>query len=333
MMDTPRENSTHDSGVWLLDRIMNQMNAGVYITDVDTDEILFMNSGMKKQFGLVEPEGKICWQVLQKGMSGRCPFCPVPRLLRDGPSAAPLRWEEHNTSNGCIYENFDSLIQWHDGRLVHFQHSLDVTEYHKLSIAATTDELTGALNRRAGKAALAEMAAACARTGEPFSLCMFDVNDLKKTNDHFGHAAGDQLLVSIAEAVRGVLQEGDVLCRLSGDEFLALMRGAPREQAVQRMNTALAALHGVQALSEQADAFSFGVLTPEPNSPARSVAQLLSDVDEKLYEKSGVSTSPTPSTRCCIPHSAAPAWTSPMIRFIYWTLWCRVPTTMSTSAT
>ena len=51
MMDTPRENSTHDSGVWLLDRIMNQMNAGVYITDVDTDEILFMNSGMKKQFG------------------------------------------------------------------------------------------------------------------------------------------------------------------------------------------------------------------------------------------------------------------------------------------
>ena len=56
MMDTPRENSTHDSGVWLLDRIMNQMNAGVYITDVDTDEILFMNSGMKKQFGLVEPE-------------------------------------------------------------------------------------------------------------------------------------------------------------------------------------------------------------------------------------------------------------------------------------
>ena len=160
MMDTPRENSTHDSGVWLLDRIMNQMNAGVYITDVDTDEILFMNSGMKKQFGLVEPEGKICWQVLQKGMSGRCPFCPVPRLLRDGPSAAPLRWEEHNTSNGCIYENFDSLIQWHDGRLVHFQHSLNVTEYHKLSIAATTDELTGALNRRAGKAALAEMAAA-----------------------------------------------------------------------------------------------------------------------------------------------------------------------------
>ena len=190
MMDTPRENSTHDSGVWLLDRIMNQMNAGVYITDVDTDEILFMNSGMKKQFGLVEPEGKICWQVLQKGMSERCPFCPVPRLLRDGPSAAPLRWEEHNTSNGCIYENFDSLIQWHDGRLVHFQHSLDVTEYHKLSIAATTDELTGALNRRAGKAALAEMAAACARTGEPFSLCMFDVNDLKKTNDRFGHAAG-----------------------------------------------------------------------------------------------------------------------------------------------
>ena len=136
---------------------------------------------------------------------------------------------------------------------------------------------------------------------------MFDVNDLKKANDHFGHAAGDQLLVSIAEAVRGVLQEGDVLCRLSGDEFLALMRGAPREQAVQRMNTALAALHGVQALSEQADAFSFGVLTPEPNGPARSVAQLLSDVDEKLYEKKRRLHIANAQYACCIPHSAAPA--------------------------
>lgn len=56
----------------------------------------------------------------------------------------------------------------HDGRLVHFQHSLDVTEYHKLSIAATTDELTGALNRRAGKAALAEMAAACSPNRRTF---------------------------------------------------------------------------------------------------------------------------------------------------------------------
>ena len=93
MMDTPRENSTHDSGVWLLDRIMNQMNAGVYITDVDTDEILFMNSGMKKQFGLVEPEGKICWQVLQKGMSGRA-LSLLPRAAsaagRPFRSTAPL---------------------------------------------------------------------------------------------------------------------------------------------------------------------------------------------------------------------------------------------------
>ena len=46
-----------------------------------------------------------------------------------------------------------------------------------------------------------------------------------------GMPPGDQLLVSIAEAVRGVLQEGDVLCRLSGDEFLALMRDATPEEA------------------------------------------------------------------------------------------------------
>ena len=67
MMDTPRENSTHDSGVWLLDRIMNQMNAGVYITDVDTDEILFMNSGMKSSSALWSRREKSAGRCFKKG--------------------------------------------------------------------------------------------------------------------------------------------------------------------------------------------------------------------------------------------------------------------------
>jgi hypothetical protein len=50
-----------------LDRIMNQMNAGVYITDVDTDEILFMNSGMKKQFGLWSRREKSAGRCFKKG--------------------------------------------------------------------------------------------------------------------------------------------------------------------------------------------------------------------------------------------------------------------------
>ena len=73
---------------------MDNMNACLYITDVDTDEILFMNRNMKKAFGLETPEGEVYWKVLQKGMDGRCEFCPVNKLLASGDETPFHIWEE-----------------------------------------------------------------------------------------------------------------------------------------------------------------------------------------------------------------------------------------------
>ena len=109
---------------WVLGEIMDSIGAYVYVTDVETDEILFMNRAMKEAFSLEQPEGKVCWQVLQKGMERRCEFCPR-QILREG--ADPYFWEETNTKTGRVYENYDSLIHWTDGRLAHVQQSIDVT--------------------------------------------------------------------------------------------------------------------------------------------------------------------------------------------------------------
>ena len=95
-----------------------------------------MSRSMRQLFGLAQPEGKICWQVLQKGMTGRCPFCPISQLLKLGDEDVSVVWEEKNTINGRCYENYDSLIRWNDGRLVHLQHSVDVTEVRQLTVAA-----------------------------------------------------------------------------------------------------------------------------------------------------------------------------------------------------
>ena len=85
---------------------------------------------MKETFHLEQPEKKTCWKTLQKGMSHRCAFCPVEKLMRGEKS---LIWEETNSITGRIYENYDSLMRWIDGRIVHFQQSVDITERKSVS--------------------------------------------------------------------------------------------------------------------------------------------------------------------------------------------------------
>jgi len=115
----------------VLESILNGMDAYVYVTDPSTDEILFINDKMKEHFdfGEKDGEGTKCWVVLQSGMTERCSFCPNYRL-KDHPDET-IVWEEHNTVTKQYYRNSDKLIKWPDGRLVHMQHSVDITEIKK----------------------------------------------------------------------------------------------------------------------------------------------------------------------------------------------------------
>lgn len=93
----------------------------------------------------------------------------------------------------------------------------------RLTVQATTDPLTGALNRTGlGLAADREMRRA-ERTGRPLCLVMIDLDGFKQVNDTHGHAAGDELLVSLVEAWRGELRPYDSVARLGGDEFALLL--------------------------------------------------------------------------------------------------------------
>ena len=62
-------------------KFLDHLHTNIYITDVETDKIVYMNETMKTTFNINEPEGKICWQVLQSGMKSRCGFCKIDELL------------------------------------------------------------------------------------------------------------------------------------------------------------------------------------------------------------------------------------------------------------
>ncbi len=115
----------------------------------------------------------------------------------------------------------------------------------RLFAAATTDALTGLVNRNQFQALAQSELARQHRNGSEACLVLVDIDHFKRINDSFGHAAGDQVLVRVAQALRQGLRQGDVLARWGGEEFLALLPAtAPAAAAAlaERLRQAVAAL-------------------------------------------------------------------------------------------
>jgi diguanylate cyclase (GGDEF)-like protein len=94
---------------------------------------------------------------------------------------------------------------------------------------ATTDFLTGVLNRRAFFEKARELCAG-AEVGGMLSTIMLDIDHFKRINDSYGHSAGDEALRAIA---REVSKEGAIVGRLGGEEFAILLEGIPLSNAVE----------------------------------------------------------------------------------------------------
>ena len=105
-----------------------------------------------------------------------------------------------------------------------------------LQMLASTDQLTGLPNRSSFERALNLQITHSGRTGEPFSLFYMDLNHFKMVNDTYGHAAGDEVLASVAYTMLSQLRAGDMLARLGGDEFGMIVRGDAEETALPLIN-------------------------------------------------------------------------------------------------
>jgi diguanylate cyclase (GGDEF)-like protein len=91
--------------------------------------------------------------------------------------------------------------------------------------AASTDPLTGLFNRRGFFEAAEELRARAARRRQPISVLMFDLDKFKSINDRFGHAIGDDVIQRFAHTAGGSLRSSDIVGRLGGEEFAAIVPG------------------------------------------------------------------------------------------------------------
>lgn len=106
-----------------------------------------------------------------------------------------------------------------------------------LEIAATTDPLTGAANRRHLLENIGRRGTEHRRSIDGYSILLIDVDHFKAINDTFGHALGDAVLVSISAACRSITRRGDIFCRWGGEEFLLLLAGTEASSALNIAET------------------------------------------------------------------------------------------------
>ena len=148
---------------------------------------------------------------------------------------------------------------------------------------AETDELTGVASRRKALRWLDRAIAEARTTRRPLSLAIFDIDHFKRVNDQFGHAVGDEVLKRIAGTAANVVRVNDLVGRLGGEEFLAVLPGADTPLALviaERLRAAIEAAGGEPDQGPRVTA-SIGVATMGPDTTA---TQLLHLADCALYE-------------------------------------------------
>lgn len=261
---------------------------GIGIADLDGN-VLQVNGALLRMFGLseqgmrsrnvkecVHPEdAPQTWRLYDELVTGERDHYHVEKAF-------------HRPDGTVLWTNLTvSLLRDADGA-PQYQLALmeDTTERRLLNLRlryeATHDALTGLPNRTFFFERLEK--ALGADEGRRFGLCYLDLDGFKTVNDSLGHAAGDRLLVEVADRLQSVTGPGEMVARLGGDEFVALTTGpGPQrtadELAARIMNALLAPI-GIDG-RELTVRGSIGVV--EGPAGERSAAEVLRSADITMY--------------------------------------------------
>ena len=202
-------------------------------------------------------------------------------------------WEGEVTNrrkDGSLYVEDLSItpVRDGDGRIAHFVAvKRDVTERKRLEEEivhlARHDPLTDLPNRRVVEENLVRLLARSGR-GIPSALLLVDLDNFKEVNDRSGHAAGDEVLRSVARLFHEAVRPGDLVGRIGGDEFVVLLEGAGPDEAravAERIRDRAGALPLPEGYDGPAVGASVGIAVVAGH---RRTAGILATADAALYD-------------------------------------------------
>lgn len=134
-----------------------------------------------------------------------------------------------------------------------------IADNDKLRRVAETDSLTGAASRDCLERTARHEIDRCRRIGEPLTLIVFDIDYFKKINDLFGHAMGDRALKQVSALAQHCLRPTDMLGRVGGDEFVALLPGIGVDAALTIAERIRAQVHASELEGALLMTASFGL--------------------------------------------------------------------------
>jgi diguanylate cyclase (GGDEF)-like protein/PAS domain S-box-containing protein len=212
----------------LLLRVATQHRLPFMITNQQT-VIEYVNPAMEKSSGYTAAEliGKTP-SVFKSGQVAPDIYRNLWHTISEG-----RPWEGHlinRRKNGEIHTDSLHILPLRDesGGISHyFSVQQDLASHlnaaWQIEYLSTFDQLTGLPNRAYFMARLAESLQTAAIGGVELSLLLIDLDQFKSFNDSFGQTVADQLLVAIADRLKGVVRRDDVLARLAGDEFALVL--------------------------------------------------------------------------------------------------------------
>jgi diguanylate cyclase (GGDEF)-like protein/PAS domain S-box-containing protein len=151
------------------------------------------------------------------------------REAHQTPTASATREKRLVQGSGAVMwvQHSIALVRDDDEPTYYVSQFLDITQAREargnLEFIADHDHLTGLPNRRAVLKSMSTALAHAPRGGSPLLVLFCDLDELKPVNDTLGHSVGDQLLTEIGKRMRGALRADDIVGRVGGDEFVALL--------------------------------------------------------------------------------------------------------------
>ena len=217
----------------MLSHALMSIGESVYITDIE-DRIIFVNRAFINTYGYEESEilgrkSALLWDGDRQEAQGD---------FKKG-TIELNNWESyHIRKDGTTFPTLVTISYIYDeigSKTAVVVVVRDVSEIRavqqQLELYATTDALTGVLNRRAGLLLLEKQMQLCKRNDSFLSVCYIDVNGLKGINDKYGHQEGDQYIQTVIAIIKDCIREADTLCRIGGDEFLLILTDCSIEKA------------------------------------------------------------------------------------------------------